>query len=199
MRTTWSACTGFSFCYRPAAAWAVPGDPAGAFTFASLNNMRKITPRMAALWGQLLLRVPAARLLIAGTLPGSARDRIVAQLTGAGVSPERLALHGWLPHDRYAARHPSIHVSLDTYPYDGSTTTFEALHHGVPVITLAGPVFVSRHGRATLETIGEALFAVDTEEDYMAAAVQLAARAIELPALRRDLHCPLADRRPSPG
>ena len=178
----------FSFCYRPAAASPLPRDPGSAFTFASLNNVRKITPRMVALWGQLLQRVPVARLLIAGTPPGPARDWIVAQLTDAGVARERLEVQGWQPQEKYTALHGRVDVALDTFPYNGSTTTFEALFHGVPVITLAGPVFVSRHGRATLEALGEGRFAADSDEGYIALAAGLAALPGELPALRRELH-----------
>jgi protein O-GlcNAc transferase len=179
---------GFSFCYRPAASSAVPRHAGGGFTFASLNNVRKITPRMVALWAKILQRVPAAGLLIAGTPPGPARERILAQLTSAGIAPHRVAVHGWLAQERYAALHGSIDVALDTYPYNGSTTTFEALYHGVPVITLAGAVFVSRHGRATLEALREARFVAVTEDDYVAAATHIHDSWQGLPALRRELH-----------
>ena len=179
---------GFSFCYRPTATTPAPREPGGAFTFASLNNVRKITPRIVALWGRVLQRVPAARLLIAGTPPGPARDAILGRLAAAGIDPGRVEVHGWLPQERYAALHGRIDVALDTFPYNGSTTTFEALHHGVPVVTLAGPVSVCRHGRAALETLGEARFAAEDDEGYVAAAVQLAAGRERLPALRRELH-----------
>lgn len=178
----------FCWNYRPATPSPVPREPGGELMFGSLNNVRKITPRMVALWAQILRRVPRARLLIAGTPLGPARDRIVSQLTGAGVAEERLDLQAWLSQDEYVALHGKVDIALDTYPYNGSTTTFEALYHGVPVITLAGPVFVSRHGRATLEALGEARFAADSDEGYVALAAKLAGRPEQLPALRRELH-----------
>jgi predicted O-linked N-acetylglucosamine transferase (SPINDLY family) len=176
----------FSFCYQPAAAAPVPRAGGGPLTFASLNNVRKITPRMVDLWARILLKTPGARLLIAGTPPGPARERIVAQLARAGVGPQRLELHGWLPQAAYAALHGRIDIALDTYPYNGSTTSFEALFHGVPVVTLSGPVFVSRHGRATLEVLGESRLAAESDEGYVAAALQLARE--DLGALRGSLH-----------
>jgi len=178
----------FCWNYRPSAASPAPRDPGGELTFGSLNNVRKITPRMVSLWARLLHRVPRARLLIAGTGPGPARERIVAQLARDGIAAERLELQGWLPQKKYCALHGRIDVALDTYPYNGSTTTFEALYHGVPVITLAGPVFVSRHGRATLEALGEARFAAESDEQYIALAAGLAEHPEELPALRGELH-----------
>jgi predicted O-linked N-acetylglucosamine transferase (SPINDLY family) len=177
----------FSFCYRPSAASALARNPRGPFTFASLNNVRKITPRMLRVWGELLQRVPHARLLIAGTPAGPARERIVNRLRAQGIAPERLELHGWLPPDQYGALHELIDVALDTYPYNGSTTTFEALFHGVPVVSLAGPVFVSRHGRAALETLGKERWSAEDDEGYIAAAVELASQPRALPALRRAL------------
>lgn len=162
----------------------MPRGPGGELTFGSLNNVRKITPRMVSLWARVLHRVPRARLLIAGTGPGPARD---------GIGAERVELQGWLPQHKYCALHGRIDVALDTYLYNGSTTTFEALYHGVPVITLAGPVFVSRHGRATLEALGEARFAADSDEHYVALAAAMAERPEELPALRRELHSRMRD------
>lgn len=178
----------FSFCYRPAAPRPVSREPGGAFTFASLNNVRKITPRIVTLWSAILKRAPGARLLIAGTPPGPARERILAQLVQAGIAPERLETQGWLAQRSYAQLHGRIDVALDTYPYNGSTTTFEALHHGVPVVTLSGTVFVSRHGRATLEALGAERFAADTDDGYIDAAASLAARPEEIPRLRSELH-----------
>ncbi|HKQ27938.1 MAG TPA: glycosyltransferase [Burkholderiales bacterium] len=179
---------GFSFCYRPAARSPVARHGGSEFTFASLNNVRKITPRMVELWAKILQRLPATQLLIAGTPPGPARERILAQLASAGVAAHRVVVHGWLGPERYAALHASIDVALDTFPYNGSTTTFEALYHGVPVITLAGPVFVSGHGRATLEALGEARFVAFTDDDYIAVAMQVHAARNELHTLRRELH-----------
>jgi protein O-GlcNAc transferase len=179
---------GFSFCYQPAASAPVARQAGGEFTFASLNNVRKVTPRMVALWAKILQRLPATRLLIAGTPPGPASERILAQLSSAGVAPHRVVVHGWLAPERYAALHASIDVALDTFPYNGSTTTFEALYHGVPVITLAGPVFVSRHGRATLEALGDARFVALTDDDYIAVATHVHASREGLHALRQELH-----------
>jgi predicted O-linked N-acetylglucosamine transferase (SPINDLY family) len=94
----------------------------------------------------------------------------------------------WLQRAEYAALHGRIDVALDTYPYNGSTTTFEALWHGLPLVTLSGPTLVSRLGRGALEALGESRFWADNDEDYVAVAVELADRAEELPALRRSLH-----------
>jgi predicted O-linked N-acetylglucosamine transferase (SPINDLY family) len=179
---------GFCCSYRPASDAPLPRQPGGVFTFGSLNNVRKITPRMVALWARILQRVPSARLLIAGTPPGAARERISAGLGSAGVALQRVDFESWLQRAEYAALHGRIDVALDTYPYNGSTTTFEALWHGLPLVTLSGPTLVSRLGRGALEALGESRFWADNDEDYVAVAVELADRAEELPALRRSLH-----------
>jgi protein O-GlcNAc transferase len=179
-----------AFCcsYRPASAKPVPRETAQPFTFGSLNNVRKITPRMVTLWSRLLQQVPGARLLIAGTPPGTSRERIAAGLASTGVALQRVDFESWMPRAQYAALHGRIDVALDTYPYNGSTTTFEALWHGVPVITLSGPTLVNRLGRATLEALGESPFWTENEDRYLALAVELAGRAAELPALRCSMH-----------
>jgi predicted O-linked N-acetylglucosamine transferase (SPINDLY family) len=177
------------FCcsYRPAAAAPEPRRPGEPFTFGSLNNVRKLTQRMVTNWGRLLQQVPDARLLVAGTPEGPARERIAQWLAAAGADPQRVQFEGWLPREQYTALHSRIDVALDTYPYNGSTTTFEALFHGVPVVTLSGETLVSRLGRATLELLGDARWVAADDSGYVAVAAGLAARRGTLAAERHGL------------
>jgi predicted O-linked N-acetylglucosamine transferase (SPINDLY family) len=65
-----------------------------------------------------------------------------------------------------------IDIALDTFPYNGTTTTCEALWMGVPVITLAGNTHVSRVGMSLLSNVGLREFIANTPEEYMLAALE---------------------------
>jgi predicted O-linked N-acetylglucosamine transferase (SPINDLY family) len=178
------------WCYRPPAHAAQPPQRAsrrGAPVFASLNNLRKITPRMLDLWARILQRLPDSRLLVAGAGEGPARRGLLAQLVGQGVEPTRVECVDWLQPADFAAFHARVDIALDTYPFNGGATTIGALHAGVPVVSLAGRTAASRCGRTILRNVGlEELVAPDAE-GYIEAACALASDRVRLPVLQARL------------
>jgi len=80
-----------------------------------------------------------------------------------------------------------VDVALDTFPYNGTTTTREALFMGVPIVKLAGKVHLSRMGVSLLTTLGLQELIAHTLEIYVALAVGLAQDAFRRPALKKDL------------
>ncbi|MBS0661117.1 MAG: tetratricopeptide repeat protein [Verrucomicrobia bacterium] len=184
-------------CYTPppdAPAPALP--PAEApITFGSFNNAVKLSPETVALWALILAAVPEARLLLkAEALRGApARDRLLATFAAAGVAPERLELAG---HTRTIAEHLGqyrrLHVALDPLPYNGTTTTCEALWMGVPVIALEGDRHAARVGASLLRTTGLESFLAADEDAYVRLAVELAQDRSRLAELRQTLRSTLA-------
>ena len=115
------------------------------------------------------------------------------------IDEGRIEMMGSFP-DRadHLAAYSRVDVGLDTFPYNGTTTTCEALWMGVPGATLAGQVHAARVGVSLLTDVGmESLIAEDTE-DYVALAVQLAQQPDRMTTLREQLrerlrHAPLCD------
>jgi predicted O-linked N-acetylglucosamine transferase (SPINDLY family)/predicted SAM-dependent methyltransferase len=181
-------------CYRPPAAAPEPGDmPSlanGSVTFGSLNNLSKVTDAMVALWSRILAGVQGARLLLKayGLAAASAREEMLGRFARYGIGPERLAL---LPpvdsSSAHLATYRQIDIALDPFPYNGTTTTLEALWMGVPVISLAGKTHVSRVGLSILSRAGLGDLLASSPEDYFAKAVALAQDARRREALRRGL------------
>src|SRR5205807_8143365 len=105
-----------------------------------------------------------------------------------GVAAERIELMGWLPG---AAAHVSayhrVDIALDPFPYNGTTTTCEALWMGVPVVTLRGDRHAGRVGASLLTQIGLTDLITSSVEDYVEAAVALAGDPTRLAALRQSL------------
>jgi len=178
------------WCYRPPAHAAQPPQrvqPRGALHFASLNNLRKITPRMVELWSRILQRIPDSRLVVAGAGEGPARRALLAQLVGQGIEPSRVECVDWLQPADFAAFHARVDIALDTYPFNGGATTIGALHAGVPVVSLAGRTAASRCGRTILVNAGlESLVAQDAQ-GYVETVCALAGDRIRLWELQARL------------
>ena len=135
-----------------------PCERTGHITFGSFNQTRKITPRTAAHWMEVLRAVPESRLLLKSKNLGEEveRQRVQQLFKDLGLAPERLELRG---HSRnlveHLASYHDLDIALDTFPYTGCTTTADALWMGVPVLTVAGHSMVSRQAAAVLTGIGE--------------------------------------------
>jgi protein O-GlcNAc transferase len=186
-------------CYRPPdtapPVGPLPALATGHVTFGSFNNLAKITPEVVAAWAAVLHRVPGSRLLLKAGAFGDAegRARYVALFAAAGIPAERLDLVAQIPGTAaHLAAYDRLDIALDPFPYNGTTTTCEALWMGVPVLTLAGRLHAGRVGASLLVPLGlEAWIAAD-EDDYVAAAARLAANLPALAALRARLRPCLA-------
>ncbi len=171
----------------PAEAPAVgplPAGSTGVVTFGSCNNAAKLNDRVFALWARVLAEVPNSRLLLKYVnwfANPSARRRILDAFERRGVAAGRIVFDGErLPRARHLEILNRIDIGLDPFPFNGCTTTFEALWMGVPVVTLAGERWLGRMGIGTLSAIGLEKLAAADEDAYVAVARTLAR---DLPAL----------------
>lgn len=138
-------------------------DPGGAFTFGSLSKFAKINPLMLGAWARILGLAPDSRLLILAP-EGAARGRVAGFFKDHGIDPERIGFVSPQPRGEYLKHFKKIDVMLDVYPYNGHSSTLDALSMGVPVISLAGQTPVSRGGLSLLSAVGlESLVATDLE------------------------------------
>ena len=190
------------WCYRPQAGMPEVAPPPvlanGFVTFGSTNNFAKLSPETIALWADLLRVLPDSRLIIAGVPQGVAQKSIYERFVSHGIDVHRLTVHGKLPLIQFWELHHQIDIALDPFPYNGGTTTCDALWLGVPLVALTGQTFVSRMGYALLKNIGLSEFAAESEQEYVNIAVGLASDTERLEALRagmreRLFNSPLCD------
>ena len=178
------------WCYRPmydvAAVDAPPCETAGVVTFGSLNNFCKVNDAVLAAWGDVLLAVPDSRLVLHGH-DGDHRQWVAGAFAGRGISPQRLAFVGLVPTSQYLSVYNQVDVGLDPFPYNGGTTTFDALWMGVPVVSLAGDRAVGRAGRSILTNVGLPELVADDVGQYVRTAVGLANDRARLRALRQSM------------
>jgi len=160
----------------------LPALANGHITFGCFNNLAKITPRVIAIWCDVLHRVPDSRLVLKTHQfadPPTA-ERVLAAFTERGIAPERIELRGPSGHRAFMGEYNHIDIVLDPFPYSGGLTTCEALWMGVPTVTVPGETFASRHSMSHLNNAGLA----DWVAPDLAAYVELAVRrAFDIPAL----------------
>jgi predicted O-linked N-acetylglucosamine transferase (SPINDLY family) len=158
--------------------------------FGSFNNLSKVNDRVIAAWGRILAAVPESRLVLKARPLNDPSTRALyqAKLEAVGVAPERMVLLETAPswHD-HMAQYGEIDVALDPFPYNGTTTTCDALWMGVPVVTLRGDRHAARVGASLLARVGLAALVADDLDGYVATAVALAQDAPRRTALRTSL------------
>jgi predicted O-linked N-acetylglucosamine transferase (SPINDLY family) len=180
---------------------APPSAQDGRVTFGSFNNPAKINEDVVALWAQVLHAVAGSRLLLkyfsAFMAPG-VRSRYSGLFRKYGITEDRLILVD-KPKDgrkHHLNRYHQIDIALDPFPFTGSTTTFEALSMGIPVVTLEGDRMVGRWSAAMLRKVGLSRLIARSEVEYVEIARQLASNPDALTRLRGELpervaHSPL--------
>ena len=179
------------WCYDPLEnrdIWvnALPALERGWVTFGCLNNFCKVNDRMLALWAQVMRNVDGSRLLLLAPR-GSHRERTTAFLAGEGIEGHRVEFVDPRPRRNYLELYHRIDVGLDSFPYNGHTTSLDSFWMGVPVVTLAGQRAVSRAGWSQLSNLDLTELAGETPEQFAGVAVALAKDLPRLAALRAML------------
>jgi predicted O-linked N-acetylglucosamine transferase (SPINDLY family) len=167
--------------------------PKGPITFACYNRASKITTEVIEVWSHILKTLPESRLLLKGLSINEpeAREQRQAQFATHGIEPWRITFGALqLSHAGHLEEYHAIDVALDPFPYNGTTTTCEALWMGVPVVTFAGQTHASRVGASILTHVGLKELIARSPDEYVRIAVGLINDAPRL----RDLRSNLRDR-----
>ncbi len=180
------------FCYLPSPdappVAPLPAIANGFVTFGSFNHFAKITPQVLTTWAALLHAVPESRLTILCNLVPSLREYLASTMAGHGIRPDRLTLADRRPRDKYLELINQTDIALDPFPFNGHTTTCDALWQGVPVITLAGRTYAQRFGSSAHVNLGLDDLIAGSPQQYIEIAAGLANDLIRLGALRTALH-----------
>lgn len=173
----------------------LPALASGHITFGSFNQAAKISDDTLDLWTRVLGAVPDSSLFLKAQAfsDKSVRDRFRERFAARGIPASRLSFSGFLksPQDHLTA-YERVDVALDTFPYNGTTTTCEALWMGVPVISLVGDLHAARVGYTLLAAVGLDGFAASTPESFTAIAAGLAQDLDQLAILRSRLQAVVA-------
>jgi len=181
------------FCYDPLIDLAprnrtsTPAEENGHITFGSFNNPCKLNDGLLRLWAGALGAIPKSRLL-AQVFCESQKAHILRLMhEAAAVDPARVEFISRLPRAEYLRVYDRIDIALDTLPYNGITTTCDALWMGVPVITLTGQTSAGRAGKGILSAMGLTELIADTPERFIQTAIDLSGDPSRLRHFRANL------------
>jgi protein O-GlcNAc transferase len=169
-------------CYHPMGE-VPPAAPReeGPVVFGSLNSPAKLNDRTLHLWSAVLQAVPDSKLLLLADVE-SQKSRIAEM-----IDPRRLEFTGYCRRGEYLRVYDRIDVCLDPLPYNGITTTCDALWMGVPVVSRVGSTAAGRAGLGILSTVGLPEFAAADDDGLVKIAANLARDYPRRSELRRNL------------
>lgn len=191
------------WCYTPEPGAPEVAEPAAlknrCVTFGSLNKIAKVSEPCARLWARVLDAVPGSRLLI--SVAGDAAPIVHKQLAEFGLSAERVQILDKVRTSReYLDRFGQIDIALDTWPFNGITTTCDGLWMGVACVSMTGQTSVSRAGKSILSAANLRELCASTPEEFLRIAAELAGdvdrqRNLRMTMRDRLLNSPLMDHR----
>jgi predicted O-linked N-acetylglucosamine transferase (SPINDLY family) len=158
----------------------------GRITFGCLNNFCKLNEPVLALWAKVLSAVNNSQLVLLAP-QGSARLRVLHSFGALNIDRHRIQFVPLQPRPQYLQTYHRIDIGLDTFPYNGHTTSLDSFWMGVPVVTLVGNTVVGRAGLSQLTNLGLPELIAGNPEQYVEIAAGLSGDLPRLAELRRTL------------
>ena len=160
----------------------------GYITFASFNNFSKMTREVIKVWSKILIAIPNSKLILKSSKLNSDADHYLSLFNEEGIDDCRIQYYERLTNkEDHLKLYDKIDVGLDTFCFNGATTTCEALWMGVPVITLSGDRHAGRVGASILTNIGLTEFIAKDIEGYIGQAINIANNGDYLQDIRKNL------------
>ncbi len=162
----------------------------GCVTFGSFNNISKTSPYVIEAWAAILNRVEGSVIMLKNWFfsDQSIQQKFYDGFAAFGVTSDRIIL---LPAasdiKEHLCMYQHVDIALDTFPYNGTTTTCEALWMGVPVVTFTGDRHAGRVGASILNRIGLSELVARDRNDYIDRAVMLAENICQRPNFRQSI------------
>ena len=156
----------------------VPQPPGRPVTFGCFNNLLKVTDEVLAVWGRVLAAAPGTRLLLKAPILGDPdiASSTLRRLERSGVDTGRVEVRGPTGLSDMMQEYGDVDIALDPFPYNGGTTSLQALWMGCPMVVMAGHNFVSRMGMSFLTNLGRTEWIAQDADGYVRIAARLAAQ-----------------------
>ena len=157
-------------------------------TFGSFNNFLKISDQVVETWSNILKKVDGSKLILKSSESYN-YEIIKKKFAKYSVDKSIIILdkNKYIKTEDHLNLYNKVDIALDTFPYTGVTTTFEALWKGVPVITMAGHNFKSRCGESILKNAKLETLICSDSNDYINKTLKLAKDVVYLKKLRTEL------------
>ncbi len=155
----------------------MPQESKKKIVFASFNNATKINQEVVNTWSKILIKLPESTIIFkTRTLKDkSAAANLRKRFSRNQITPQRILIYSdnFTSADHFLA-YNQVDIALDPFPYNGTTTTCDALWMGIPVISLRGKTHAARVGATLLQTINCPELIADSKTEYVNKAINLA-------------------------
>ena len=169
LKNIWNTHIGFDF---ERAKLLMPATKNGYITFGSFNNFNKISDETIETWGSILKKISNSKLLLKSSTNLNI-DVLIKKFEQIGIKKQIKFISRTEKFSDHLNNYNEIDIVLDTFPYNGVTTTFEAIWKGVPVLTIEGYNFNSRCGSSIIKNLGINYLVAKNEDDYISKAIYL--------------------------
>ena len=163
----WNAHEGFNIMRNKVKTPAIENK---FITFGSFNNFNKISDQTLKVWSEILKKIKNSKLILKSST-NFILDNFRKKLEYNGILEKIVIIERSDDFNDHLSQYDKIDIALDTFPYNGVTTTFEAIWKGVPVISINGFNFTSRCGSSILKNLGVEDLVAKNEDDYISKAV----------------------------
>jgi protein O-GlcNAc transferase len=162
----------------------------GFITFGSFVNYAKINTQVIRAWALILNEVPDSKLLIKTRHLSDVElvKKLEIAFNNFSVTKDRLIFESMEDLENYYQAYNKIDIILDTFPYPGGTTTFDAFWMGVPVIVLKGDSYLSRFGESICFALKRQDLLAHDVDDYIAKAKNISSDVDRLKMIRNELY-----------
>jgi predicted O-linked N-acetylglucosamine transferase (SPINDLY family) len=155
-------------------------------TFGSFNNFNKINLNVVEVWSKILKNVKNSKLILKSSRTINI-DKLKELFKKNDVLESVSFLERNLSFEEHLRLYQKIDIGLDTFPYNGVTTSFEAIWMNVPILTMKGFNFNSRCGESINKNIGINYLIAKDEREYIDKAIELSKDVEKLTRIRNKI------------
>jgi protein O-GlcNAc transferase len=158
-------------------------------TFGCFNNLNKINKNLINIWSRILYQIPNSKIFLKNSQfsINVNKDNILRVFEENKIKPERIILESDSPRNKFLNNYNNVDIALDTFPYNGGTTSFELSWMCVPLLTIKGDRFISKCGESINYNLNMHDWIAESEEDYIRRAILFSSNINELENVRKKL------------
>ena len=155
-------------------------------TFGSFNNYNKINDDVIEVWLNILKKIPSSKLILKSSTKKE-NDKFKNFLQKENLDKSVIFLPTAKNFEDHMNLYKNIDIALDTFPWNGVTTSFEAIWMGIPVVTMKGYNFNSRCGESINKNIQMSELIAENKEDYVSKVLDLSSDIKKLSNIRKQI------------
>jgi len=168
---------------------STPALKNGYITFGCFNNLNKINKNLINIWSKILYQIPNSKIFLKNSNfnININKDNVLRIFEENNIKLDRIILESDSPRNKLLNSYNNIDIALDTFPYNGGTTSFELSWMCVPLLTIKGDRLISKCGESINNNLNMKDWIASSEEDYIRKAILFSNNIDELENIKKKL------------